>query len=145
MENGKKRWVPDPQTLQSIGGWGGVLAIAEEDLAAIPEAPQLPSVIPPGQQIQLRIDLDSNLGANHWICQHGALRESGHVDGTTRTKTGTWFGGFVGGMQFFYSDANGIAIGQSGLRTYGVDGTAVGRAIARISGRRTLTRLFLTG
>jgi hypothetical protein len=128
MENGKKRWVPDPQTLVTIGGWDRVLAMAEEDLTAIPEGPALPSVIPPGQQIQLKVDLDTNMGANHWMYTHGALRVSGHIEGTTRTRTGTWVGGFVGGMQMFYADANGIAIGQSELRTYGVDGTAVGRS-----------------
>jgi len=83
----------------------------------------------PGGQIVL--DLDSFLGAGHYMTTHGVLRKitgGGHVDATTRTRTITMFGGFHGGVNMVYSDAEGFPVGMSATQRYGVDGTWIGRS-----------------
>jgi aminoglycoside phosphotransferase (APT) family kinase protein len=67
----------------------------------------------PGGQIVL--DLDSFLGAGHWMTTYGVLRKitgGGHVDATTRTRTITMFGGFHGGVNMVYSDAQGFPVAK---------------------------------
>jgi len=74
------------------------------------------------------IDLDSDLGANHYMATRGVLTGGGHIDATTRTRTLTWLGGFRGGVQILVNDANDIIIGATQIHTFGVDGTAIGRS-----------------
>jgi hypothetical protein len=96
------------------------------------ELEKLPLVKPklgPGEQIVL--DLNTFLGSGHYMTTWGVMRktESGaHVDATTRTRTITMFGGFRGGVNMVYSDANGFPVGMSDTQTYGVDGTWIGRS-----------------
>ncbi|MEK6784182.1 MAG: hypothetical protein AABY61_01750 [Nitrospirota bacterium] len=75
--------------------------------------------------------LHSFLGNGHYMTTNGALRKTpdgGQVDATTRTYTITMFGGFHGGVNMIYSDADGIAIGMSHTERFGVDGTWIGRS-----------------
>jgi hypothetical protein len=75
------------------------------------------------------IDLDSNLGANHYMTTHGVLLlDTGHIDASTRTRTLTWFGGFTGAVQIVLEDANGYPIGWTSTQQFGVDGTWIGRS-----------------
>ena len=106
----------------TIGGWDKVLQVVDEDLNLVPEGPQYPSVLQAAAPIQLLIDLTSDLGANHFMTTHGALRTDGHIDAETRTETKTLFGGFTGGVQCFFADANGITIGTTQVHSFGVDG-----------------------
>lgn len=76
----------------------------------------------------LEIDLTSDLGANHWMTTRGVMLANGHIDAQTRTRTGTWFGGFTGGVQILFEDANGFAIGGTQIHSFGVDGTWIGRS-----------------
>jgi len=76
----------------------------------------------------LTIDLDSFLGAGHYMTTHGALYGSGHIDAQTRTRTITWFGGFHGAVYLVFSDANGIPRGMSQTHVFGVDGTWIGQS-----------------
>lgn len=79
--------------------------------------------------VDIVVDVRTNMGSNHFMTTKGVLMQNGHIDAMTRTETGTWFGGFTGGVQLLFADANGLTIGSSGARTYGVDGTWVGRSV----------------
>lgn len=78
--------------------------------------------------LDLKVDLRSDLGANHYMTTTGVMLQNGHIDATTKTQTGTMFGGFTGGVQLLFADANELTIGASSIRTFGVDGTAIGRS-----------------
>lgn len=104
------------------------------DVEIVPdvELEKLPLVRPklgPGEQIVL--DVDTFLGAGHYMRTWGVLRKTAsgaHADATTRTRTITMFGGFRGGVNMVYSDANGFPVGMSATMSYGVDGTWIGRS-----------------
>ena len=103
-----------------------VQVISERDLESIPMAASDEST-----EETIPIYLDSFLGNGHYMTTDGVLRKAsdgGHVDATTRTYTITMFGGFHGGVNMIYSDADGIAIGMSHTERFGVDGTWVGRS-----------------
>lgn len=72
-------------------------------------------------------DVYTNLGANHHMWSTVTLRAGAHLDGKTRTQTGTWFGGYTGGVNCLFFDSGQKVIGQSNIHQFGVDGTAVGR------------------
>jgi hypothetical protein len=77
----------------------------------------------------IAIDVHTNMGANHFMDTHGTLLKTGHIDATTRTRTGTLLGGFHGGVAITLDDANGITIGgTTGRHVFGVDGTWIGRS-----------------
>ena len=77
----------------------------------------------------IAIDVHSNMGANHFMDTHGTLLKTGHIDATTRTRTGVLLGGFHGGVAITLEDANGITIGATtGRHVFGVDGTWIGRS-----------------
>jgi hypothetical protein len=78
--------------------------------------------------VDLTVNLRSDLGANHYMTTKGVMLQNGHIDAETKTQTGTMFGGFTGGVQLFLADANDLTIGASSIRTFGVDGTAIGRS-----------------
>jgi hypothetical protein len=110
-----------------------------DDPVPLPPRPRpSPSPIPPPGPVppapaglEVTLDLDSDLGAGHFMSTHGMLRssESGaRLDAQTRTRTVTWFGGFHGGVQAVFSDAEGVAIGSSAVQRFGVDGTWIGRS-----------------
>ena len=104
-----------------------VRVLPDPVLAALPKDAGAPAV----QQITL--DLDSDLGAGHFMSTHGMLRASpdgsgARVDATTRTRTVTWFGGYHGAVQIIFSDDQGIAIGNTPIQRFGVDGTVIGRS-----------------
>jgi len=107
----------DPATVQ---------VIADEELEKLP---LIQPRLGPGEQIVL--DLDSFLGAGHYMTTWGVMRKTdsgAHVDATTRTRTITMFGGFRGGVNMVYADANGFPVGMSATQAYGVDGTWIGRS-----------------
>jgi hypothetical protein len=45
VEGCRRRWVPDPDTLNTLGGWAGVRGVSDADLASIPEWFPLPSAV----------------------------------------------------------------------------------------------------
>ena len=45
IENGKKRWVQDPETVASLGGWGAVTEVAQESIDTTPDGLDYPSVL----------------------------------------------------------------------------------------------------
>ena len=47
VEDERKRWVPDPETLSAIGGWGVVQVLPLGQVIDNPLGPMLPSVIRP--------------------------------------------------------------------------------------------------
>ncbi|MFJ8110055.1 hypothetical protein [Streptomyces sp. NPDC096132] len=67
-----------------------------------------------------------NLGANHRMWTDASLHDSGQLKAFTNTHTGTWFGGFTGGVKVAVLDANGIIIALTDRKTFGVDGTITG-------------------
>jgi hypothetical protein len=78
--------------------------------------------------VSIDIDLDSDLGAGHYMTTHGVMLQTGHIDAQTRTQTVTWLGGFTGGVQIFFEDANGFTIGASQIHTFSVDGRLIGNS-----------------
>lgn len=120
MEGGKRRHIPDPPTFEAMGfKWGDIRQISSQEMNAIP----LGDPLPPVRVISAQVD--SFLGAGHYMTT-GVTLSKGKLSGITRTRTVTWFGGFTGGVQVVLVDGNGIVIGASQLRSYGVDGTAIG-------------------
>lgn len=104
-----------------------VQVIPDAELESLPLAVE--AQLAPGEEIIL--DLDSFLGAGHYMTTYGVLRkaaEGGHVDATTRTRTITMFGGFHGAVNMLYSDAAGFPVGMSATQRFGVDGTWIGRS-----------------
>lgn len=69
----------------------------------------------------------TDLGAGHSMNTNATL-EGLHVNATTETKTVTWLGGFTGGVQLIFYNANKVAIGASNEHSFGVDGTWIGRS-----------------
>jgi hypothetical protein len=99
-----------------------VQIIPDAELEKLPLAEE--ARLTPGGELIL--DLDSFLGAGHYMTTHGVLRKT--VEPTTRTRTITMFGGFHGGVNMVYSDAAGFPVGMSATQRFGVDGTWIGRS-----------------
>ena len=76
----------------------------------------------------LNISLQSDLGNGHFMTTNGVMLNSGRIEAMTRTESVTWFGGFTGGVQIFFEDANGFTIGASQIQAFGVDGRWLGRS-----------------
>jgi hypothetical protein len=77
----------------------------------------------------IHLFVHTDLGSNHFMESNVTLRAGGHIDASTRTHTGTWFGGFTGGVSVVFYDAGNQAIAQTlQNHAFGVDGTAIGRS-----------------
>jgi hypothetical protein len=128
VSQGKRYPVSDTRSFREAGfDPFAVKVISDAELEKIPVVQKLE--LASGEQIVL--DLDSFLGSGHYMTTWGVLRktESGaHIDATTRTRTITMFGGFHGGVNIVYSDAQGFPVGMSETQTFGVDGTWIGRS-----------------
>jgi len=128
IRGGQLHLIPDAGAFRAAGyNRSDVQVIPDAELEKLPVAVE--AELAPGGQIVL--DLDSFLGAGHYMTTHGVLRKitgGGHVDATTRTRTITMFGGFHGGVNMVYSDAEGFPVGMSATQRYGVDGTWIGRS-----------------
>ena len=128
VREGQLHVIPDAGAFRAAGyNRSDVQVIPDVELEKLPVA--VAAELAPGGQIVL--DLDSFLGAGHYMTTHGVLRKitgGGHVDATTRTRTITMFGGFHGGVNMVYSDAEGFPVGMSATQRYGVDGTWIGRS-----------------
>ena len=70
----------------------------------------------------------SDMGAGHFMDTNATLRDSGHIDAVTRTRTVTWLGGYHGGVLLVFYDARDVAIGSTNEHDFGVDGTIIGRS-----------------
>ena len=70
----------------------------------------------------------SDMGAGHFMDTSATLRDGGHIDATTRTRTVTWLGGYHGGVMLMFYDAGNVAIGSSNEHDFGVDGTITGHS-----------------
>ena len=128
VRGGKLHLIPDARAFRKAGYDRSVVeVIPDAELKKLPVAVE--AELAPSQQIIL--NLDSFLGAGHYMTTYGVFRKTadgGHVDATTRTRTITMFGGFHGGVNMFYSDAEGFPVGMSATQRYGVDGTWIGRS-----------------
>jgi hypothetical protein len=128
VRGGKLHVIPDARTFRQAGyDRSAVQVLPDAEVKKLPVAVE--AELLPGQHIVL--DLDSFLGAGHYMTTYGVLRKTaggGHVDATTRTRTITMFGGFHGGVNMIYSDAEGFPVGMSATQRYGVDGTWIGRS-----------------
>jgi len=128
VRNGRRHLIASPQEFRKAGyERTAVKVIPDAELEHLPLAHDLH--LAPGGQIVL--DLDTFLGSGHYMTTHGVLRKTaqgGHADATTRTRTITMFGGFHGGVNMIYGDAEGFPVGMSDTQRYGVDGTWIGRS-----------------
>src|SRR5215831_19264979 len=128
VRQGMRYPITDPRSFREAGfDPSAVEVIPDAELEKIPVARKLG--LAPGEQIVL--DLDLFLGAGHYMTTWGVLRKTAsgaHIDATTRTRTITMFGGFHGGVNLVYSDAQAFPVGMSETQTYGVDGTWIGRS-----------------
>jgi hypothetical protein len=122
IRSGQRHWIPDESTFTASGfDWNKIQVISDPELNAIPVGPALPHAA------RLVVDLDTFLGAGHYMTTHASLlTSSGHIDARTRTRTITWFGGYHGAVVLLFADSNDDTIGQSSFHRYGVDGTVVG-------------------
>lgn len=129
VRQGQRHIITDVHAFRAAGYEpAAVQVIPDEELAKLPLAKQA-SRMAPGEEIVL--DLDSFLGAGHYMTTYGVLRRhatGGHIDATTRTRTITMFGGFHGAVNIVYSDAAGFPVGMSATQRFGVDGTWIGRS-----------------
>jgi hypothetical protein len=130
MDEGKRRLIPDPATLQHHWSWDVVQTVSPAEVIAIARGDDWPRYDPGGADPALYrfTTPDQHLGANHWMQTSGRLvRASGEVAGTTRTRTLTWFGGFHGAVSVILTDQNDDPVPHSRLlERYGVDGTKIG-------------------
>src|SRR3954447_21158783 len=78
--------------------------------------------------METSVHIDTFLGAGHYMTTDATLSADGVINAFTRTRSVTWFGGFTGGVQVLLVDANGVVIGTTNQRRYGVDGTKIGRS-----------------
>ncbi|QUG87083.1 hypothetical protein [Bacillus nitratireducens] len=78
--------------------------------------------------MEASVHVDSFLGAGHYMTTDETLSADGVINAFTRTRSVTWFGGFTGGVQVLMVDDNGVVIGTTSQRRYGVDGTKIGRS-----------------
>ncbi len=128
VQSGRLQVIPNARAFREAGySPADVHVVPDDELAALPVA-QAQDLLP-GQSLAL--DLDTFLGAGHYMTTHGALSRTasgGHVDVTTRTRTITMFGGFHGGVNIIFYDAAGIPRGQTDTHVFGVDGTWIGRS-----------------
>jgi len=130
VRQGMRYPITDPRSFREAGfDPSAVEVIPDAELEKIPVASKLG--LAPGEQIVL--DLDLFLGAGHYMTTWGVLRKTAsgaHIDATTRTRTRTitMFGGFHGGVNIVYSDAQDFPVGMSETQTFGVDGTWIGRS-----------------
>jgi len=105
-----------------------VQVISDEELESLPLDVQDQEMVA-GQLITL--SHYSFLGAGHYMRTYGALRKlsaGARIDATTRTWTITALGGFRGGVNVLFSDAQGFPVGQTQTQRFGVDGTWIGRS-----------------
>lgn len=86
------------------------------------------NINPGGPSPTITVMEHTNLGSNHFMDTTARLHRSGHIDATTRTQTGTWLGGFTGGVNLLFVDEQEIVIGSTQTHTFGVDGTILGRS-----------------
>jgi hypothetical protein len=129
VEGGQRHLILDRVAFRDAGfDASRVQVLPDADVEQLPLGAERAGLAP-GESITL--NLDSFLGAGHYMTTWGVLRKTpsgGHIDATTRTRTVTWFGGFRGGVNIVYSDAQGFPVGQSATKSFGVDGTWIGRS-----------------
>ncbi|MDQ3681087.1 MAG: hypothetical protein M3378_11230 [Actinomycetota bacterium] len=129
VEDGRRHPIPDVQAFLDAGyDPADVEVIDDEELESIPLA-GAPLSLAAGQQIVL--DHYSFLRSGHYMRTYGVLRKTspgGRIDATTRTWTITMFGGFRGGVNIVFSDAEGFPVGMTATQRFGVDGTWIGRS-----------------
>jgi hypothetical protein len=76
----------------------------------------------------LTANVDTFLGAGHYMTTGVTMTREGYVDAYTRTRTITMLGGFTGGVMVVMADVNGMTIGSTSMHSFGVDGTSIGRS-----------------
>src|SRR5690349_12722738 len=86
IENGKKRWIPDPPTLMTLGGWEAVQIVDDAALNAMPDGDIYPSV---QNNTTISESQHTDMGAGHFMDTDAHLSRTGHIDATTRTRTVT--------------------------------------------------------
>jgi hypothetical protein len=123
MNNGKRRWIPDPTTFEcNHYDWGRIRYLGPMEMADIARGPDMP--------VQLIAEQYTDLGANHhmWTDVFCWDSGSGTLTGTTRIATFTLFGGFHGAVVVVLADAQGRTIGRTEPQRFWVNGAAFGNS-----------------
>jgi hypothetical protein len=115
VEEGRRRWVPNPETLETIGSWENILTITDAELFSIPLGIPLPSAVP------LYADTTKDLGFARFIQTQATLDTSGNLNAVTHTWTDNQVMGFTGGVYILFADQNDIVVGGTDIRQFGVD------------------------
>jgi hypothetical protein len=128
IEDGGRKLIPDAHTFE-VKGYSpdSIEYVPPELLDAIPLVGVLS--LEEATPINTGGSLYTFLGAGHQMWTGATLwRDSGHLQATTRTRTYTAFGGFTGGAQVILVGQNGTMLANTGVHSFGVDGTWVGRS-----------------
>lgn len=85
IENDIRRWIPDPQTLKSIGRWEDIEELTLEELAAFPRGEPLNSVVQPSKPHMVRLRGQNEVylierGCRRWIPDPATLKSIGRQE-----------------------------------------------------------------
>jgi hypothetical protein len=115
---------------------GGAAPAAQAAPAAPPAAATTVAQAPSTAAATLTIAVPRTSTVEEAVTRSGARRmrttatwfpSDGRVVATTRTWNSVKLTGFTGGVQVVFLDRRGHVLGATGVRTFGVDGTLVGR------------------
>ncbi|XWK87470.1 MAG: hypothetical protein U7127_25260 [Phormidium sp.] len=97
----------------------------EKQIEQWPLIPDIPPLPPPN--ILTAKQQHNDVGGGHMETSV-TVYDTGRLDAVTRTWTNVKMAGFRGGVVVVLLDVNNHRLWASGLRTYGVDGTWIGRS-----------------
>ena len=123
IENNQRRWIPDPPTLiEKYGGWQNVHEVSDEDLLAVPEGAQVPSVVVTNPNILKVENMHSNMNASgsRYMISTVTLTKDGKVWGNTYVCNNVQLAGYHGRVDVLFKDVNGNTRYTVGAGPYGV-------------------------
>ena len=125
IENNQRRWIPDPPTLiQNYGGWPAVRDVSDEDLLALTEGPQIPSVINPSTLRVENMHSKMNNSGSRYMITSVTLTKDGKVLGNTYTRNDVLFAGYHGRVDVVFKDASANTRHSVSAGPYGVGAKA---------------------
>lgn len=89
IEHGLRRWVPNPQILDTLGGWPAVSKISDEALNSIPEGQSLPDPTP-SPSSPSEANKEEYVGNKKKVSTHVVLYRNGSLMTTIWSKSGHW-------------------------------------------------------
>lgn len=132
-----------------LRGSGGVLVVRHKSTGKV-ERLRVSSAsaakFRPGQAVAMKLDRSaiaitpfpvkdskkSNITKSSWKMETDVtVSKNGRIDGKTKTKSSEAARGFTGGVEVLLTDRAGNILHQTKLRTYGVNGTAMGGQSSR--------------